>query len=36
MTQDIHGYLAGVEDIPGTRVFTASRARAGITSTGSA
>ena len=29
MTQDIHGYLAGLEDIPGTRVFTASRARAG-------
>jgi protocatechuate 4,5-dioxygenase alpha chain len=27
--QDIHDYLAEVEDIPGTRVFTAARARAG-------
>lgn len=28
-TADIHGYLAELEDIPGTRVFTASRARKG-------
>jgi protocatechuate 4,5-dioxygenase, alpha chain len=27
--QDIHAYLAELEDIPGTRVFTAQRARAG-------
>lgn len=27
--QDIHAYLAEFEDIPGTRVFTASRARRG-------
>ncbi|MEP3224747.1 MAG: protocatechuate 4,5-dioxygenase subunit alpha [Parasphingorhabdus sp.] len=27
--QDIHEYLAELEDIPGTRVFTASRARKG-------
>ncbi|MFN3820555.1 protocatechuate 4,5-dioxygenase subunit alpha [Blastomonas sp.] len=27
--QDIHAYLAEFEDIPGTRVFTASRARQG-------
>ncbi|WP_422344917.1 protocatechuate 4,5-dioxygenase subunit alpha [Parasphingorhabdus sp.] len=27
--QDIHEYLAELEDIPGTRVFTASRARQG-------
>ena len=27
--QDIHEYLAELEDIPGTRVFTASRARRG-------
>lgn len=26
---DIHAYLAELEDIPGTRVFTAARARAG-------
>lgn len=26
---DIHAYLAEFEDIPGTRVYTASRARAG-------
>ncbi len=26
---DIHAYLAELEDIPGTRVFTAKRARAG-------
>ncbi|TPG16414.1 protocatechuate 4,5-dioxygenase subunit alpha [Sphingomonas koreensis] len=26
---DIHAYLAEFEDIPGTRVFTAARARAG-------
>ena len=26
---DIHAYLAELEDIPGTRVFTARRARAG-------
>jgi protocatechuate 4,5-dioxygenase, alpha chain len=29
MTQDIHSYLAELEDIPGTRVFTAQRARKG-------
>jgi protocatechuate 4,5-dioxygenase alpha chain len=29
MKQDIHEYLAELEDIPGTRVFTASRARQG-------
>lgn len=29
MKQDIHEYLAELEDIPGTRVFTASRARKG-------
>lgn len=27
--QDIHEYLAELEDIPGTRVFTATRARKG-------
>lgn len=27
--KDIHAYLAEFEDIPGTRVFTAARARAG-------
>ncbi|WP_422060768.1 protocatechuate 4,5-dioxygenase subunit alpha [Sphingopyxis sp.] len=27
--KDIHDYLAAFEDIPGTRVFTAARARAG-------
>lgn len=27
--RDIHGYLADLEDIPGTRVFTAARARKG-------
>jgi protocatechuate 4,5-dioxygenase alpha chain len=27
--QDIHAYLAEFEDIPGTRVFTAARARKG-------
>jgi len=27
--RDIHAYLAEFEDIPGTRVFTAARARAG-------
>jgi protocatechuate 4,5-dioxygenase, alpha chain len=27
--RDIHSYLAELEDIPGTRVFTASRARQG-------
>ena len=27
--QDIHEYLAELEDIPGTRVFTARRARSG-------
>ena len=26
---DIHSYLAELEDIPGTQVFTAARARAG-------
>lgn len=29
MNQDIHDYLAEMEDIPGTRVFTAARARQG-------
>ena len=29
MKQDIHEYLAEMEDIPGTRVFTAKRARQG-------
>ena len=29
MTQDIHAYLAELEDIPGTHVFTAARARKG-------
>ena len=29
MIQDIHAYLAELEDIPGTRVFTAGRARQG-------
>jgi protocatechuate 4,5-dioxygenase alpha chain len=29
MTQDIHEYLAELEDIPGTRVYTAKRARKG-------
>ncbi|MFM9852056.1 MAG: protocatechuate 4,5-dioxygenase subunit alpha [Sphingomonadaceae bacterium] len=29
MNQDIHAYLAELEDIPGTKVFTAARARAG-------
>ena len=29
MTTDIHAYLAALEDIPGTRVFTAARARKG-------
>ena len=29
MTQDIHAYLAEFDDIPGTRVFTAARARQG-------
>lgn len=28
-TADIHGYLAEFEDIPGTRVYTAKRARVG-------
>jgi protocatechuate 4,5-dioxygenase alpha chain len=28
-TRDIHAYLAELEDIPGTRVFTAARARQG-------
>ncbi|HEX8446375.1 MAG TPA: protocatechuate 4,5-dioxygenase subunit alpha [Sphingomonas sp.] len=28
-TQDIHAYLSELEDIPGTRVFTAARARKG-------
>ena len=27
--QDIHAYLAELEDIPGTRIFTAARARKG-------
>jgi protocatechuate 4,5-dioxygenase, alpha chain len=29
MKQDIHEYLAELDDIPGTKVFTAARARAG-------
>jgi protocatechuate 4,5-dioxygenase, alpha chain len=29
VNQDIHEYLAELEDIPGTRVFTATRARQG-------
>lgn len=29
MKQDIHEYLAELEDIPGTRVFTVARARKG-------
>lgn len=29
MTRDIHAYLAEFDDIPGTRVFTAARARQG-------
>ncbi len=29
MTRDIHAYLAEFEDIPGTRVYTAARARKG-------
>ncbi len=29
MNEDIHDYLAQMEDIPGTRVFTAARARQG-------
>jgi protocatechuate 4,5-dioxygenase, alpha chain len=29
MKQDVHEYLAELEDIPGTRVFTAKRARKG-------
>ncbi len=29
MKQNIHDYLAELEDIPGTRVFTAARARQG-------
>jgi protocatechuate 4,5-dioxygenase alpha chain len=29
MTPDIHAYLAEFEDIPGTRVYTAKRARQG-------
>ena len=29
MTQDIQAYLAELEDIPGTRIFTAKRARQG-------
>ena len=29
MKDDIHAYLAELEDIPGTRVFTATRARQG-------
>jgi protocatechuate 4,5-dioxygenase, alpha chain len=29
MNTDIHAYLAELEDIPGTRVFTAARARQG-------
>jgi protocatechuate 4,5-dioxygenase alpha chain len=29
MKQDIHEYLAELDDIPGTRVFTAKRARQG-------
>lgn len=29
MNRDIHAYLAELDDIPGTRVFTAARARKG-------
>jgi protocatechuate 4,5-dioxygenase, alpha chain len=29
MNQDIHDYLAELEDIPGTKIFTAARARKG-------
>jgi protocatechuate 4,5-dioxygenase, alpha chain len=29
MTQDIHAYLAEFDDIPGTKVYTAARARKG-------
>lgn len=29
MTSDIHAYLAELEDIPGTRVYTTNRARQG-------
>lgn len=29
MKQDIHTYLAELEDIPGTKIFTAARARQG-------
>ncbi|MEY2928303.1 MAG: hypothetical protein RL367_2780 [Pseudomonadota bacterium] len=29
MNQDIHDYLAELEDIPGTKIFTAARARQG-------
>lgn len=29
VTRDIHAYLAALEDIPGTKVFTAARARTG-------
>ena len=29
MTRDIHSYLAEFDDIPGTRVYTAARARKG-------
>jgi len=29
MTQNIHDYLAELEDIPGTKIFTAARARQG-------
>jgi protocatechuate 4,5-dioxygenase, alpha chain len=29
MNQDIHDYLAELEDIPGTKIFTAARARMG-------
>jgi protocatechuate 4,5-dioxygenase alpha chain len=29
MKQDIHEYLAELEDIPGTKIFTAARARQG-------
>ena len=28
-TTDIHAYLAELEDIPGTRIYTAARARKG-------
>jgi protocatechuate 4,5-dioxygenase, alpha chain len=29
MNQDIHAYLAELDDIPGTKIFTAARARKG-------